>query len=136
MIDNEKQYVAFLIQSIEKEAEAKGLKSTDDLQVQWGELKLILSQFKKEDMLFDSFEDAMLCCSCGKSTKVTRAEQFVVKLDSPDISAKCLDCLINILKMDQTELQQIKAYQWFLKEQNLEDDFESFVSEVKNHMED
>lgn len=135
MIENEKQYAAFLVQCIELEAKAKSLRDSDMFSVQWAELKLILSLFNYREHLSPE-EETMNCCVCKKETQVTRAEQFVVKLESPDIEARCMNCLVDALKQDQDELQQIQAYKWFLKDQNLEDEFEHFINEVKNQLED
>lgn len=135
MIENEKQYAAFLVQCIELEGKAKSLRDSDIFSIQWAELKLILSQLNNSEILSQEAE-TMNCCVCGKETNVTRVEQFIVKLESADIEAKCMDCLVDALKKDQDELQQIQAYKWFLKDQNLEDEFEQFISEVKNQIND
>lgn len=135
MIENEKQYAAFLVQCIEIEGKAKSLRDSDVLPIQWSELKLILSQFNSSETHLEE-DETMNCCVCKKETQVTRAEQFIVKLESSDIEAKCMDCLVDALKKDQDELRQIQAYKWFLKDQNLEDEFEHFISEVKNQIDD
>lgn len=143
-MENVKEYTEFLIQSIEKEAEEKRLQDNDNYTIQWAEMKLLLSQLKNGYVHAPAttndenevFEKKMVCCTCGTETSVTRIEQFIIKPDTEVVLAKCINCLIDTLKGDQAEFQQTRAYLWFLKEHNLEEDFEAFMQEVGNRQDE
>lgn len=140
MIENLEQYAAFLVQSIQGEADKKKLKPNDTYSIQWAELELLLSRINLEISNKIEFtnepSELQHCCSCRTLTLVNRMEQLIVKQDSDDILYKCLNCVIDTLKKDQMEFQQVRAYHWFLKEHNLEEDFKLFIKEVGNRVED
>ncbi|MGB6409292.1 MAG: hypothetical protein WBF39_17585 [Planococcus donghaensis] len=122
----------FLTNALEKEvAEAKLLKKAY-LSVDVDELELLLSeiQFAKQIQHLEQTEEEYPCNSCGLPTRITRSEQYTIKPCSDSLKVKCLNCLIDTLKSDQQELEQLKAINWFLKEHNLEEDFDVFLKEL------
>lgn len=129
----ELNYLSYIIQCIEKEAQAKRLGLTDDFVLDWGELQLLLTHAKKGKLLAFNQDETYNCSLCGVETPLVREEQYIVKPDSNVIEAKCLHCLIDTLKEDQSELQQITALHWFLKENNLEEEFDLFCLENQQH---
>ena len=130
---NSAHYQSFLIKALEKEIGIATQQKESYLLMDIGELIFLLKNVKSGINLSatDATEECT-CISCGLLTTVTRAEQYIVKQHSSTIEVKCLNCLIDTLKMDQRELEQLKAVNWFLNDHDLEEDFNEFLKEL-NH---
>lgn len=102
------------------------------------ELELLLSEMRFAELTqrLEQTEEEYPCNSCGLLTRITRSEQYVIKPYSENLEVKCLNCLIDTLKSDQQELEQLKAINWFLKEHNLEEDFDVFLKELSHREND
>ncbi len=130
-------YSTFLTKALEKEvSNAKQLKKPY-LSVDVEELELLLNEVRMAKQTpQEQVEEEHPCNSCGSLTYVTRSEQYVIKPYSTTVEVKCLNCLIDTLKSDQQELEQLKAINWFLKEHDLEEDFDVFLKELSHREND
>ena len=84
------------------------------------------------DVSAEDNSEEHFCIRCVKPTLVTRSEQYVVKPHSINVEVKCLDCVIDTLKDDKQELEQTRDVNWFLKEHDLEEEFEAFRTELSH----
>lgn len=126
-------YQSFLIKALEKEIKTATQQNQSYLFMDIGELKFLLNNvISKSELSSSETDEEHTCISCGLLTTVTRAEQYIIKQHSSTIEVKCLNCLIDTLKMDQRELEQLKAVNWFLNDHDLEEDFNKFLKEL-NH---
>jgi len=130
-------YSNFLIKCLEKDISTAKRKSASYIQVDIEELELLLSEIRKSnEFSSDENEISHFCICCAKPTLVSRSEQYVVKPHSIYVEIKCLDCVIDTLKGDQRELEQTRDVNWFLKEHNLEEEFEAFRVELSHREQD
>lgn len=126
-------YTNFLVKSLEKEVAAAKCRNAGYLNVDVAELEILLSEVNsKNEVSAEGDTEDHFCIHCAKPTTVTRSEQYVIKTHSVDVEVKCLDCLIDTLKTDQHELEQTRDVNWFLKEHDLEEDFEAFRTELSH----
>lgn len=126
-------YTNFIVKCLEKEVSTAKQRSAGYLKVDLAEIELLLSEVNSTNEFSpDSYHEEHFCIRCFKPTTVSRSEQYVVKTHSIDVEVKCLDCVIDTLKDDQQELEQTREVNWFLKEYDLEEDFEAFRNELSH----
>lgn len=126
-------YTNFLVKSLAQEVSAAKRRNAGYLNVDVAELEILLSEVNsKNDVSTEGDTEEHFCINCAKPTAVTRTEQYVIKTHSVDVEVKCLDCLIDTLKSDQHELEQTRDVNWFLKEHELEEEFEAFRTELSH----
>lgn len=124
-------YTNFLVKSLAQEVSAAKRRRAGYLNVDVAELEILLSEVNStNDVSAEENVEDHFCIRCAKATTVTRPEQYVIKTHSVDVEVKCLDCLIDTLKNDQHELEQTRDVNWFLKEHDLEEEFEAFRTEL------
>ncbi|WP_281864946.1 hypothetical protein [Planomicrobium okeanokoites] len=130
-------YTSFLVKSLDKEVLKAKKTSAGYLKVDLEEMEYLLSELKHSaSPSAESNAEEHFCISCTKPTEITRSDQYVIKPNSITVEIKCLDCVIDTLKGDQAELEQIRSVNWFLKEHDLEEDFEAFQIELDRRKQD
>lgn len=128
---NYSMYTSFVIASLEKEVATMKQRKSGYLKVDVGEMELLLSEIKEKNLRsISGSHEEYFCNTCTKSTVISRVEQYVIKPLDGAMEIRCLNCLIDTLKNDQYELEQLQAINWFLREHNLEEDFEAFRNEL------
>lgn len=90
----------------------------------------MVSDSVNEQLLKSSSIKQRTCYICAKNTNVTRSEQSCIVEEQ--VKYKCLDCLVSQLKDISTENRQLMEYRLFVKENQLEEQFEYFCEERKN----
>lgn len=130
-------YTNFLIKCLEKEISTAKQNNADYLKIDIKELEILLSEVNSmNEFSAEEKEEVHFCICCAKPTLVTRSEQYVIKPHSIQVEVKCLDCVIDTLKGDQCELEQTIDVNWFLKEHDLEEEFEAFRIELSHRKQD
>lgn len=103
---------------------------TQDAQLKFV-IQEIVSKSTNEQFLTTANQlEVSSCYICKKVTKVTRSEQICMIGDEEKM--KCLDCLVTQYKDTNQEMQQIMEYRLFVRENNLEEQFEYFSQERKS----
>lgn len=82
------------------------------------------------DWLKSQEKEEVVCCDCNKPTTFTRSEQY--RLVDNQVRFKCLDCLVTQYSETNSEMAQLMQYSLFVRENDLEEQFEYFCQERKN----
>lgn len=105
---------------------------TKDQQIRYV-IQEIVSNSTNEHFLTNAYyseSEVGNCYICKRETKLTRSEQLCMIDDEKQM--KCLDCLVTQYKDTNEEIQQLMEYRLFVKEKNLEEQFEYFSQERKS----
>lgn len=103
---------------------------THDTQIKFV-IQEIVSKSTNEQFLANSYQPKVSCgYICKRETNLTLSEQVCMIDDEEQV--KCLNCLLEQYKDMNQEIQQLMEYRLFVKEKNLEEQFEYFSQERKN----
>lgn len=123
----ELEYFSLLKGMFEENAKKRGLHDGAKINIDWGELRFILSIAGSLMQNSNNSKMDYSCFVCGDTTQIIRTEQrFIVnKLEC----IKCMNCLMDQLLANRAETEQLHEYWWYIRESGLEENFEYFCRE-------